>query len=148
MSLLKNIRRSDHEDDIESFLNELDNILRSIFSVIGSPLNERELLNGLEVIFIARKMNYSRETERIRSGSRVYVPDFIINDWDCALEAKYCDSSYDVKAISKQINDDIRAYEKHLFNVFIIYDLGYIAKPDQFQKEYEKRGIYCRVIKR
>jgi hypothetical protein len=114
-----------------------------------APAQEKEVQDAFEGLLIGADIQYSRETERIEYSSKSYVPDFVIDRIDLAIEIKLCAREGREKEIISEINDDILAYQTKRSNLFfIVYDTGYIRDVDRFMASFEQNDkVIVRVVK-
>jgi hypothetical protein len=137
---------TDKTEDQSSLLIRLMNIfeskLRKLFR--SEPKNEKDVQDGIENLLIAIDIQYSREKEHVLYSSKTYIPDFVIDEINLALEAKICGRENREKEIISEINDDILAYSTKYKNLmFIIYDIGQIRDVEIFKASFSK---YSNVV--
>jgi hypothetical protein len=132
---------------ILSLINLAEKKLRKIIRKI--PTKEREIQDAFEDLLIAADIPYSRETTKIEYSSKTYIPDFVIDKIDFAIEIKFCSNVTKEKEFIAQINDDIMAYQTKYSNLmFIVYDLGFIRDIDRFSNSFEQnQNVIIRIIK-
>ena len=140
------INLSKHEViDIENAINRA---LRPSFRE-KQPSSEIEVQDAIENILNSIGISFSREKENSVVGQRAFIPDFVVNDLDLAIEVKLATQKHDTSAIQEEITSDITAYKtkwKHI--LFIIYDNGVIIDPYKFRLENMKLfGVSVIVIK-
>lgn len=132
----------------ESIKNEIQNKLRTL--IYTRPTKEIVVQNALENIFEIKEIKYERESGSISYSTTRFIPDFILPDYDVAIEVKLCKSEKEEKSIINQINADIPAYKSKYENaLFIVYDLGNIKSVTKFIHDFEKsdKNISVLVIK-
>jgi hypothetical protein len=122
------------------------NLRRSIYEV---PKNEKEVKNALETIFRVREYDFLREKITIPYSSKYYIPDFVFEVFDLAVEAKLCNTEDKVKKLVDEINADIVAYQTKYKNaIFVIYDLGHIRDEQAFKSGIEGNPkVHVKIIK-
>ena len=117
--------------------------LREFF--VKKPTHEKEILDEIEKLLIARGYEYGRENVTFQFGPKRYIPDFNFPREETVLEAKLCKSQEKMKKIAEEIQSDIAAYNtRYKHQVFIVYDLGVIRHPLKFKQEIEK--MYTNVV--
>jgi hypothetical protein len=116
-------------------LNIINNKFRKFFR--DEPNNEKDVQNLFENLLIASDFSYSREKEHILYSSKTYIPDFILNDLNMAVEIKICNRNTREKEIISEINDDILAYSTKFKNImFLVYDIGQIRDVELFKSSF------------
>jgi hypothetical protein len=117
--------------------------LREFFA--KKPAYEKEILDEIEKLLIARGYEYGRENITFQFGPKRYIPDFNFPREETVLEAKLCKSQERMKKIAEEIQSDIPAYStKYKHQVFIVYDIGVMRQPLKFKQELEK--MYPNVV--
>lgn len=113
------------------------------------PKDEKEIQDAFENLLIGADIPYSRETERIKYSSTTYIPDFVMEKIDLAVDIKLCMRKGRESEIIREINDDILAYKTKFGNLFfVVYDLGFIRDIDRFKGALEEnQNVVVRVIK-
>jgi hypothetical protein len=157
---LDRIQRAENLDSIyqgkdtpseSSMILKLINIAeRKLRKVIREqPSQEKEVQDAFEGLLIGADVPYSRETETIEYSSKYYVPDFVIDRIDLAIEIKLCARNSREKELISEINDDILAYQTKRSNLlFIVYDTGYIRDVDRFIDSFEQNDkVIVRIVK-
>jgi len=132
---------------ILDIINLVEKKLRKM--IRPKPNHEKEIQIAFENLLIATGIPYSRETKKIEYSSKTYIPDFVIDKIEFAIEIKFCSNETKEKELIAQINDDILAYQTKYKNLmFIIYDLGFIRDVERFLYPFEKnQNVILRVIK-
>lgn len=131
--------------DIES---AIERTLRPHFR-LGPPGRESEVQDAIEDVLIALGVMYTREKERVPVGPRAFTPDFILSDFDLALEAKFANERHSSSAIQEEMTSDISAYRtRWKYILFVVYDLGVISDPYQMRRENMKLyGVSVVIVK-
>jgi DpnII restriction endonuclease len=90
-----------------------------------------------------------REKVSIPYSSKKFIPDFVFDSFDLALDTKLCNSANREREIVDEINADIPAYHtKYGHILFVIYDVGFIRDVAQFKSGIEAiPGVRVIVIK-
>jgi len=132
---------------ILKLINIAERKLRKV--IREKPSQEKEVQDAFESLLIGLDVPYSRETERIEYSSKSYVPDFVIDRIDLAIEIKLCARNGREKEVISEINDDILAYQTKRSNLFfIVYDIGYIRDVDRFMSSFEQNDkVIVRIVK-
>ena len=138
------------EDDgnlLIKLLNKINNKFRTFFR--EEPKNEKEVQNNFENLLVATDFIYTREKVHISYSSKTYIPDFILNDLNMAIDIKICNRERREKEIISEINDDILAYNTKYKNVmFVIYDIGQIRDVELFKSSFKAyENVILVVIK-
>lgn len=153
-SLLKSLLEGEigyAEDEAHRLVDFIQNNLRR--AVFSLPEKEVDIQNGIEALLVGRGMakgtEYDRETGRLKSSGKEFVPDFIFPQLKLCLEVKLSKSSDKLKAIVDEINADIRAYgTAYERQIYIVYDLGTIRDEAEFKRDLETaRGVLVVVVK-
>lgn len=137
--------------ETESLADFLQLRLRKI--VFEEPEREIDVQNAIEQLLVGRGMlkgsDYDREVGRVRVSTKEVVPDFIVSEFNLAIEAKLIKVKSKVKSIVDEINADIQAYSKKYSSLlFVIYDLGHIRDDDEFKNDLDNnRNIRVVIIK-
>lgn len=113
------------------------------------PTREKEIQDAFENLLIGSDVPYSREAVTIEYSSKTYIPDFVIERIDLAVDLKLCAREGREKKIIAEINDDILAYRTKFSNLlFVIYDTGHIRDVERFAEAFEKNeNVVVRVVK-
>jgi hypothetical protein len=113
------------------------------------PAREKDVQDAFEDLLIGADIPYSRESEHIEYSSKTYVPDFVIEMIDLAIDMKLCGRDGREKEIISEINDDIMAYQtRHANLLFLVYDTGNIRDIDRFITSFHgNERVIVRVIK-
>ena len=137
----------ERSNDLIKIINIMERKLRKVIRDI--PTKEKIVQDSIENLFIGADINYSREKITIEYSSKTYIPDFIIEYLDLALEVKLCNREQKEKVIISEINDDILAYQTKFKNIiFLVYDIGLIRDIDRFKDSFEKNdNVIVLVIK-
>lgn len=116
------------------------------------PTKEVEVQNGIETMIVGRGMqrgiDYDRETGRVKTSGKEFVPDFVFPLLNLCLEVKLS-KPQNLKAVVDEVNADIRAYGKQYERqLFVIYDLGGIRDESEFKRDLEHvPGVSVVVVK-
>ncbi len=130
------LTRSNDALDLESALKRA---LRPSFTA-GPPTREKEVQDAVELILIALGTIYTRDTEVAPVGGKSFKPDFILERMDLALEVKLSKPSHGAAAIQEELAADVAAYATKWKRIlFVVYDLGAIANPHQFESDNLKK---------
>jgi hypothetical protein len=131
--------------DIES---AIERALRPHFRS-SPPRCESEVQDAIEDILCTLGVMYTREKERAPVGPRAFTPDFVLHDFDLALEAKFANEKHSASDIQEEITSDISAYRtKWKYILFVVYDLGVISDPYQMRRENMKLyGVSVVIVK-
>lgn len=113
------------------------------------PTREKEIQDAFENLLIGSDLPYSREAVNIEYSSKTYIPDFVIDKIDLAVDLKLCAREGREKEIIAEINDDILAYRTKFSNLlFVVYDTGHIRDVERFAETFEKNeNVVVRVVK-
>jgi len=126
------------------------NLRKAIFVL---PERETEVQNSVEALIVGRGMakgiDYDRETGRVKTSGKEFVPDFIFPNLSLCLEVKLSKSPEKHKAIVDEINADIRAYgAQYERQLYVVYDLGIIRDEAEFKRDLEEApGVSVIVVK-
>lgn len=128
-------------------INLAERKLRKI--IRDTPSREKEIQDAWENLLIGTDIPNTRETETVKYSSKTYIPDFVIEKIDLAIEIKLCAREGREKEIIAEVNDDILAYRTRFGNLlFVVYDVGFIRDVDRFIEAFEKNeNVIVRVIK-
>ncbi|MEA5151340.1 MAG: hypothetical protein VB039_01890 [Oscillospiraceae bacterium] len=131
---------SDETDNLENLIFKR---FRSLFR--DAPINEKEVQNTLENLFISNGMDkgidYDRETGKFNFSGREYIPDFIIPKLRLCIEVKLLKDAARKSKIIEEINADITAYGKQYERIlFVVYDIGCIRDEIEFKRDIEASG--------
>lgn len=153
----------DRTDDIEELYNGKDtpsetSLIVKVINLVeyklrkvirDAPAREVEVQEAIESLFIGSDLPYSREIDHIEYSSKSYIPDFIIERINLAIDVKLCAREGREKEIISEINDDILAYQTKYVNLlFVVYDVGFIRDVDKFISSFEKNaGVVVKVVK-
>ena len=132
----------------EDLQNDIMNKLRS--GIYSLPGKEKIIQDALETYFVIKDIKYEREAGSVSYSTTKFIPDFIMPDFNCAVEIKLCKSEKEEKLIINQINADILAYHKKYENsLFIVYDLGIIKNVKRFTDGFEEahENVSVMVVK-
>ncbi|MBI3910607.1 MAG: hypothetical protein HY320_06705 [Armatimonadetes bacterium] len=137
-----------HEAQLQALVDLIEANLRP--SIFEDPTCERDVQNTLEVILRARGLVFQRERVAIPYSSKKFIPDFLFETLELALEVKLCISLAKEKALVEEINADIPAYQSRYRTViFVVYDLGFIRDVAQFRSGIEgNAGVRVLVVKK
>lgn len=113
--------------------------------IFGLPEKELEIQNGIEQLLVGRGLSkgvdYDREVGRVKVSAKEFIPDFIISEFNLAIEVKLIKDKARVKTAIEEINSDIHAYSKEYPNIlFVIYDMGYIRDEDEFKNDLDNNS--------
>ena len=98
------------------------------------PKDEYEVQDAVQNILNALGIQHTRDTEVAPVGGKSFKPDFVLEEWDMALEVKYTRGSTGPALIQEQMAADVAAYNtKWSKSLFVVYDNGTIADPYQFR---------------
>lgn len=130
--------------DIEAALRRA---LRPCFST--PPANEKAVQDAVENILRALGIEYTREQERAPVGPRAFIPDFVVQSDDLAIEVKLCSAKHPVGEAQEELAADIAAYRtKWKRLLVVVYDCGSIQDPDAFVRANMKHfGVTIIVVK-
>jgi hypothetical protein len=136
---IKELYQDKNEDSsnlLIRLMNALENKLRKLFR--SEPKNEKDVQDQVENLLIACDFSYTREKEHVIYSTKTYIPDFVMDSINLALEIKFCGKEKREKEIISEINDDILAYKKKYKNImFLIYDLGQIRDVETFKSSFK-----------
>lgn len=145
---INDVYKDKKEDDsnlLIKLLNNINNKFRTFFR--EEPKNEKDIQNHFENLLVATDFIYSREKEHIKYSSKTYIPDFILNDLNMAIDIKFCNREKREKEIISEINDDILAYNTKYKNVmFVIYDIGQIRDVELFKSSFKTHENVILVV--
>lgn len=132
---------------ILNVINLVEKKLRKL--IHKRPTLESDIQTAFENLLISADIPYSREAMRVEYSSKNYIPDFVIDKIEFAIEIKFCSNEKKEKELIAQINDDILAYQTKYSNLmFIIYDLGFIRDIERFSNSFEQnQNVIIRIIK-
>ena len=142
-----------YKDKIEVESNAAIKLLNAVSKfrryIHEQPKNEKEIQDNFERLLIGTDFKYSREKERFEYSSKSYIPDFVLNDLNMAIEIKFCNSSGKERELVDEINADILAYNtKYKNSMFIIYDIGQIRNEEQFKSPFTAHeNIFVVIVK-
>jgi hypothetical protein len=138
------------EDETHKLKDFLQANLRKAMHAV--PEKEVEVQNGIETLLVGRGMvkgiDYDRETGRVKTSGKEFVPDFVFLLLNLCLEVKLSKPG-NLKAIVDEVNADIRAYGKvYERQLYVIYDLGGIRDEAEFKRDLENAtGVSVLVVK-
>ena len=138
------------EDETHKLIDFLQANLRK--ALHGVPEKEADVQNGIETLLVGRGMakgvDYDRETGRVKSSGKEFVPDFIFSLLNLCLEVKLSKPG-NLKVIVDEVNADIMAYGKvYERQLYVIYDLGAIRDEAEFKRDLENAtGVSVLVVK-
>ena len=138
------------EDETHKLIDFLQANLRK--AMHETPEKEVQVQNGIETMIVGRGMakgiDYDRETGRVKTSGKEFVPDFIFPLLNLCLEVKLSKPG-NLKAIVDEVNADIRAYGKQYERqLYVIYDLGAIRDEAEFKRDLENvPGVSVLVVK-
>ena len=129
-------KREDESNYLIKLLNAVNNKYRRLFQ--EEPKNEKDVQNIFENLLVGCDFSYTREKERVVYSTKTYVPDFVLDDLNLAVELKICNRETREKEIISEINDDILAYNtKYKNSMFVIDDIGNIRDVEQFKSSFK-----------
>jgi hypothetical protein len=154
LALLKSLLEGEigyGEDQTQNLKDFIQANLRK--AVFVPPEKEVAVQNAIETLLVGRGMakgtEYDRETGRVKTSGKEFIPDFIFPGLSLCLEVKLSKSTENRKAIVDEINADIKAYSAAYERQFyVIYDLSTIRDEAEFKRDLEVvPGVSVLIIK-
>lgn len=100
----------------------------------GPPKDEKEVQDAVQNTLNALGITHTRDREVVSIGGKSFKPDFVIEEWDLAIEVKYARANRGPALLQEEMSADVAAYStKWRRALFIVYDHGTIDDPYQFR---------------